>query len=131
MELLVVPVFLCLKLMHLKIICTFPFLIKSGNELPAEFLQTLLKMTPTSEEELKLRLFNGELSRLGPAERFLKALVDIPFAFKRLEALLFMCTFQEDIGIVKESFTTLEVANQLSNLHHLYVFLICCSCLSH
>ncbi|KAH7546622.1 hypothetical protein FEM48_Zijuj01G0220600 [Ziziphus jujuba var. spinosa] len=84
--------------------------LHEGNELPAEFLQTLLKMTPTSEEELKLRLFNGELSRLGPAERFLKALVDIPFAFKRLEALLFMCTFQEDIGIVKESFTTLEVA---------------------
>lgn len=122
MELLVVPVFLCLNLTYLKFICIF--LIKSGNELPSEFLQTLLKMTPTSEEELKLRLFNGELSQLGPAERFLKVLVDIPFAFKRLEALLFMCTLQEDVGIVKESFATLEVANQLSNLSHFYDFLI-------
>lgn len=81
-----------------------------GNELPAELIQTLLKMAPTAEEELKLRLFNGELSQLGPAERFLKALVDIPFSFKRLEALLFMCTLQEEASATKESFESLEVA---------------------
>lgn len=84
-------------------------MIKSGNELPAELIQTLLKMAPTAEEELKLRLFNGELSQLGPAERFLKALVDIPFSFKRLEALLFMCTLQEEASATKESFESLEV----------------------
>ncbi|TQD68614.1 hypothetical protein C1H46_045853 [Malus baccata] len=66
-------------------------------------------MAPTQEEELKLRLFNGPLSQLGPAERFLKALIDIPFAFKRLEALLFMCTLQEEATHLKESFETLEV----------------------
>ncbi|CAK9150299.1 unnamed protein product [Ilex paraguariensis] len=80
-----------------------------GNELPSEFLQTLLRMAPTAEEELKLRLYSGELSRLGPADRFLKVLVDIPFAFKRLELLLFMCTLQEEASIAKESFATLEV----------------------
>lgn len=69
----------------------------------------MLKMAPTADEELKLRLFSGELSRLGPAERFLKSLVDIPFAFKRMEALLFMCTLQEEVTITKESFETLEV----------------------
>ncbi|XP_052207360.1 formin-like protein 5 isoform X2 [Diospyros lotus] len=84
--------------------------LKEGNELPAEFLQTLLRMAPTSEEELKIRLFSGELSRLGPADRFLKVLVDIPFAFKRLESLLFMCTLQEDVSITKEAFATLEAA---------------------
>ncbi|ONI13074.1 hypothetical protein PRUPE_4G201000 [Prunus persica] len=82
--------------------------IREGNELPSEFLQTLLKMAPTQEEELKLRLFNGQLSQLGPAERFLKALIEIPFAFKRLEALLFMCTLQEEVTTLKESFATLE-----------------------
>lgn len=66
-------------------------------------------MAPTSEEELKLRLYNGEVSRLGHAERFLKVLVDVPFAFKRLESLLFMCTLQEEASMVKESFATLEV----------------------
>ncbi|KAJ6417311.1 hypothetical protein OIU84_003094 [Salix udensis] len=81
-----------------------------GNELPVELLQNLLRMAPTEDEELKLRLYSGEIAQLGPAERFLKALVDIPFAFKRLEALLFMCTLQEEVATTKESFETLEVA---------------------
>lgn len=85
------------------------FYTDSGNELPSELLQTLLKMAPTTDEELKLRLYSGDLSRLGPAERFLKVLVDIPFAFKRLESLLFMCSLQEEASMVKESFATLEV----------------------
>ena len=80
-----------------------------GNELPVDLLQTLLKVAPTAEEELKLRLFTGELLQLGPAERFLKVLVDIPFAFKRLESLLFMCSFQEEASSAKESLETLEV----------------------
>ncbi|KAK3021986.1 hypothetical protein RJ639_045681 [Escallonia herrerae] len=84
--------------------------LQEGNELPMELLQTLLKMAPTSEEELKLRLYSGEISRLGPAERFLKVLVDIPFAFKRLDSLLFMCSLQEEVSVIKESLATLEVA---------------------
>ncbi|KAJ7948501.1 Formin-like protein [Quillaja saponaria] len=98
--------------------------INEGNELPSEFLQTLLKMAPTSEEELKLRLFRGELSQLGPAERFLKTLVNIPFAFKRLEALLFMCTLQEEVTVTKESFATLEVACQELRSSRLFLKLL-------
>ncbi|CAA3010938.1 formin 5 [Olea europaea subsp. europaea] len=82
--------------------------LHEGNELPSELVQNLLKMAPTSDEELKLRLYSGKLSQLGPADRFLKVLVDIPFAFKRLESLLFMCTLQEDTAMVKESFAILE-----------------------
>ncbi|KAG7547506.1 Formin FH2 domain [Arabidopsis suecica] len=84
--------------------------IKEGNELPVELLQTLLKMAPTSEEELKLRLYSGDLHLLGPAERFLKILVDIPFAFKRIESLLFMISLQEEVSGLKEALATLEVA---------------------
>ncbi|KAJ0232759.1 Formin [Hirschfeldia incana] len=84
--------------------------IKEGNELPVELLQTLLKMAPTSEEELKLRLYSGDLHLLGPAERFLKILVDIPFAFKRMESLIFMISLQEEVSGIKESLATLEVA---------------------
>ncbi|PHU13162.1 Formin-like protein 5 [Capsicum chinense] len=83
--------------------------LKEGNELPAELIQTLLKVAPTADEELKLRIYSGELSRLGQAERFLKALVEIPFAFKRLETLLFMCTLHDEASMIKESFATLEV----------------------
>jgi len=84
-------------------------LVESGNEIPTELIQTLLKMAPTQDEELKLRMFTGELHELGPAERFLKVLVDIPFAFKRLECLMFMHNLQEDFSSIKESFATLEV----------------------
>ncbi|KAF5186952.1 Formin-like protein [Thalictrum thalictroides] len=81
-----------------------------GNELPLELCQTLLKMAPSAEEELKLRLYNDELSQLGPAERFLKVLINIPFAFKRLDSLCFMISYQEEVSSVKESLATLEVA---------------------
>ncbi|XP_022632553.1 formin-like protein 5 [Vigna radiata var. radiata] len=82
-----------------------------GNEIPIELIQTLLKMAPTQDEELKLRLFTGQLHELGPAERFLKVLIEIPFAFKRLECLLFMHNLQEDFSSIKDSFATLEVAS--------------------
>ncbi|CAI0460719.1 unnamed protein product, partial [Linum tenue] len=90
--------------------------LREANELPVELLQTLLKMAPTADEELKLRLYAGEISQLGPAERFLKALVEVPFAFKRIESLLFMSCLQEEVTTLKESFVTLEVAsNKLKN----------------
>ncbi|KAI3984442.1 hypothetical protein MKX01_034889 [Papaver californicum] len=84
--------------------------LQEGTELPSELLQTLLKMAPTADEELKLRLYNGELSTLGPAERFLKVLTGIPFAFKRMDSLLLMNSLQEEMPSIKESLATLEVA---------------------
>lgn len=66
-------------------------------------------MAPTTDEELKLRLFNGNLAQLGPADRFLKALVDIPFAYKRMEALLYMGTLQEELTTTQDAFAILEV----------------------
>lgn len=84
-------------------------------------------MAPTPEEELKLRLFSDDLSRLGPADRFLKVLVDIPFAFKRMESLLFMGTFQEEVLMIKDSFTTLEVRHWTSGMHHLLIAVSLCS----
>ncbi|WMV39079.1 hypothetical protein MTR67_032464 [Solanum verrucosum] len=79
-----------------------------GNELPPELILTLLKMALTTDEELKLRLFSGDIYQLGPAERFLKSMVAVPFAFRRMEALLLMCSLQEEVSSIKESFTTLE-----------------------
>ncbi|KAF5945021.1 hypothetical protein HYC85_015249 [Camellia sinensis] len=64
--------------------------LREGNELPAELVQTF-----------------GDLSQLGPAERFLKVM----FAFKRLESLLFMSSVQEEFSAIKESFQTLKVAS--------------------
>jgi len=68
-----------------------------------------MRMAPTPDEELKLRVFDGDLTQLGPVERFLKILVDIPFVFKRMESLMFMMTFKEEASTIKESLVTLEV----------------------
>lgn len=86
------------------------FFGKPGNELPAELIETLLKMAPTSQEELRLRLYDDDISKLGAADRFIKTLIEIPFAYKRFEALLFMCTLENETSSVKDSFTVLEVS---------------------
>lgn len=74
-----------------------------------ELLETLVKMAPTKEEELKLRDYNGDASKLGSAERFLKAVLDIPFAFKRVDAMLYRANFETEINYLMKSFETLEV----------------------
>nr|XP_043639767.1 formin-like protein 3 [Erigeron canadensis] len=90
--------------------------VNKGTHLPVELISTLLKMAPAQEEEQKLRMYSGDINQLGSSERFLKNLVEIPFAFKRLEALLFMSSLREDYHIAKESFSTLEVAcNKLTS----------------
>ncbi|KAG6385538.1 hypothetical protein SASPL_154374 [Salvia splendens] len=98
--------------------------LEEGNELPIELIQTLLKMAPTSEEELKLRLFTGDIMQLGPAERFLKVMVDIPFAFKRLECLSFMSVLEEESASLKESFLVLEAASKELQKNRLFLKLL-------
>ena len=85
-------------------------------------IDTILKWIPSSDEELRLRLYTGELTQLGPAEQFLKAIIDIPFVFQRLDALLFMSNLPEEASNVKQSFATLEVIT--SNLIG-YMSLVC------
>lgn len=83
----------------------------TGNPegLGAELLETLVKMAPTKEEEIKLRDYQGDISKLGTAERFLKAILDIPFAFKRVEAMLYRANFNTEVKYLRKSFQTLEV----------------------
>nr|KJB34194.1 hypothetical protein B456_006G052500 [Gossypium raimondii] len=56
----------------------------NADTLGTELLESLLKMAPTKEEERKLKDYKDDSPvKLGPAEKFLKAVLDIPFAFKR------------------------------------------------
>jgi len=67
-------------------------------------------MAPTKEEERKLQEFKDESPfKLGPAEKFLKAVLYIPFAFNRVEAMLYIANFDSEIEYLKRSFETLEV----------------------
>jgi len=69
-------------------------------------------MAPTKEEEIKLREFKEETSpiKLNPAEKFLKAVLDVPFAFKRVDAMLYIANFDSEVNYLKNSFETLEVS---------------------
>ena len=83
----------------------------TGNPecLGAELLETLIKMAPTKEEELRLHDYMGDISKLGSAERFLKAVLDVPFAFKRVDAMLYRANFETEVKYLIKSFGTLEV----------------------
>ncbi|KAJ8765567.1 hypothetical protein K2173_014689 [Erythroxylum novogranatense] len=85
-----------------------------GNpeSLGAELLETLVKMAPTKEEEIKLRDYKGDVSKLGTAERFLKTVLDIPFAFKRVEVMLYRANFDTEVRYLRKSFQTLEEASE-------------------
>ncbi|EPS59732.1 formin-like protein 1, partial [Genlisea aurea] len=79
--------------------------------LGAEFLESLLKMAPTEEEERKLKESAGEGDPSDDAgERFLRAVLSIPFAFKRVEILLYISNFDSEAEYLKKSFATLQAA---------------------
>lgn len=102
--------------------------MQAGNSdsLGTEFFESLLKMAPTKEEERKLREFKDESPfKLGPAEKFLKAVLDVPVAFKRVDAMLYIANFDSEVDYLKKSFETLEVINHLLPSFFI-VFYVCC-----
>ncbi|KAH9331153.1 hypothetical protein KI387_003261 [Taxus chinensis] len=84
--------------------------LHEGDGLSTELLEKLVKIKLNQVEERKLKDYRGDVSKLGAAERFLKALLDIPFAFQRFDAMLFRATFDEEISFVKTSFKRMEAA---------------------
>ncbi|XP_044470668.1 formin-like protein 6 [Mangifera indica] len=84
----------------------------SQESLGAELLETLVKMAPTKEEEIKLREYSSDISKLGTAEQFLKTVLDIPFAFKRIEAMLYRANFDTEVKYLRKSYQTLEAASE-------------------
>lgn len=77
-------------------------------------------MAPTKEEEIKLKDYRGDISKLGSAERFLKAILDIPFAFTRVEAMLYRANFENEVKYLRSSFQTLEVLNLYHSTYSLF-----------
>ncbi|KAF3652507.1 Formin-like protein 1 [Capsicum annuum] len=76
-----------------------------------ELLEILLKMAPSKEEERKLKEYKDDSPfKLGPAEKFLKAMLDIPFAFQRVDAMLYISNFDYEVDYLRKSFETLEAA---------------------
>lgn len=90
----------------------------------AELLETLVKMAPTKEEEIKLKEYKGDVTKLGSAERFLKTVLDIPFAFKRVEAMLYRANFDSELKDLRKSFQTLEAASEELKISRLFLKLL-------
>ncbi|XP_039162899.1 formin-like protein 11 [Eucalyptus grandis] len=81
-----------------------------GSSLSLQQLEALVRMVPTKEEEAKLNGYKGDIDELGSAEKFIKSLLSIPFAFQRVEAMLYKETFDDEIAHLKNSFLVLEEA---------------------
>lgn len=83
----------------------------NADTLGTELLESLLKMAPTKQEERKLKEYKDDSPvKLGPAEKFLKAVLDVPFAFERVDAMLYVANFESEVEYLKKSFETLEAA---------------------
>ncbi|KAE9459001.1 hypothetical protein C3L33_09113, partial [Rhododendron williamsianum] len=81
-----------------------------GEGLCLQQLEALVKMAPTKEEEAKLSSYKGDIKDLGSTEKFLKAMLNIPFAFLRFEAMLYRETFEDEVVHLRKSFSMLEEA---------------------
>ncbi|KAH7307411.1 hypothetical protein KP509_22G057800 [Ceratopteris richardii] len=82
-----------------------------GDGLKPDLLEILVKMCPTPDEQRNLMKLSNEMPPdLGPAERFLISILQIPQAFQRLEAMQFKASFKEDISQITESIKILETA---------------------
>lgn len=69
-----------------------------------------MKMAPSTEEELKLKGYKDDFQfKLDSAEQFLKAVLDVPFAFKRVDAMHYIANFEVEVNCLRNSFRTLEV----------------------
>lgn len=77
-------------------------------------LEALAKMAPTKEEEGKLSGYRGDIDELGTAEKFVKAVLSIPLAFLRVDAMLYRETFEDEVVHLRNSFYMLEVTISLS-----------------
>ncbi|XP_047977614.1 formin-like protein 11 [Salvia hispanica] len=81
-----------------------------GEGLSLQYLEALSKMVPTKEEEAKLANYKGDIVELGHAEKLVKAMIQIPSAFARIEAMLYRETFEDELLHLKKSFSILEEA---------------------
>ena len=82
---------------------------KPGKGLCLQQLEALAKMVPTKEEEAKLSSYKGGTDELSSVEKFVKEMLSIPFAFLRIEALLYRETFEDELVHLRKSFSMLEV----------------------
>lgn len=82
--------------------------------LGVELLESLSRIALSEEEERKLKRYSDDeedsVIKLAPSEKFLKDLLNVPFVFKRVDALLSVATFGSKIEHLKRSFGVIQAA---------------------
>ncbi|XP_010453534.1 PREDICTED: formin-like protein 10 [Camelina sativa] len=81
------------------------------DALGVELLDSLARVVPSEEEERKLISYSDDsVVKLSPSERFLKELLNVPFVFKRVDALLSVVSFDSNVKDLKGSLRVLQAA---------------------
>lgn len=83
-------------------------------------------MVPTKEEEAILANYKGDPTELGSAERLVKAMLQIPHAFSRIDAMLYRETFEDEVLHLKKSFSILEVRSRIAFWHDISYCIVRC-----
>ncbi|CAN8260137.1 unnamed protein product [Cochlearia groenlandica] len=79
--------------------------------LGVELLESLSRVAPSEEEERKLKSYSEDsITKLAPSERFLKELLNVPFVFSRVDALLSVANFNSKVSHLRSSFCIIQAA---------------------
>jgi formin 2 len=73
-------------------------------------LETLVKVAPSDEEKKKSWNYSGNGLDLGPADRFLQGVLEVPNAFARLNAMLYRAQYQDELHEIQDAIAILEVS---------------------
>lgn len=91
-----------------------------------------MKVAPSDDEKRKFQKFDGNLLSLGPADRFFHAILEVPSAWSRFNAMLYQAQYKEELSHVQESLATLEVGLKfklrvptVNRLSSIYTPLVC------
>ncbi|KAJ8390067.1 hypothetical protein AAFF_G00110810 [Aldrovandia affinis] len=96
----------------------------AGERYGAEKLSELCKLLPESEEEKRLRLFQGQRSRLGVPDLFMVLLVEVPSFRLRLDAMILQQEFDPAVTSLCVAARCLgEAARELLNCQELHSIL--------
>ncbi|XP_042374691.1 formin-like protein 15 isoform X2 [Zingiber officinale] len=81
-----------------------------ADSLGKNVLEALKEMIPSRDEEIKLKQYKEKPPlNLGPAESFLKSVISILYAFKRVVALLYISNFDSEVNYLNDLFRTLKI----------------------
>ncbi|XP_042404613.1 ribosomal RNA small subunit methyltransferase H-like [Zingiber officinale] len=87
---------------------------RASSNLGENVLEVLKEMIPSRDEEIKLKQSKEKPPlKLGPAESFLKSVISIPYAFKRVVALLYISNFDLEVNYLNDLFRTLKIISNV------------------